>query len=260
MLRYSEWLDEAKALTFGSSRRVQHCNHNNTMSIRHDEDGFHAYCFRCSEGGFKSHGMRRIRDVFAEREFAYAKDVTFPLGYTKEIPAWAAVWFLQYGITMEEAASYGVGWDEKMQRIILPVYDRTVNPPTLEVVQARAVITGVVPKYLNQQGNNKSKVLFKSNDQRHDMAVITEDILSCIRVGKVTAAVCPMGTTLSYAQAAHLLHFKEIVIWLDNDAAGHKGAIKMKKVLEPLVPTRIITGTADPKCYDKAGITKMLGL
>jgi hypothetical protein len=226
------------------------------MKISHDDEGYHAYCFRCSEGGFKAHGLRRISDVFAEREFCYAKNITLPTDFTKEVPDFASVWYLKAGVNTEMAQGYGIGWSDKLQRVLLPVY----NGDELVVVQARAVHKGQHPKYLNQQGNKKSLTLFKSHSYTGSGAVvcITEDILSCIRVGEVVPCVCCMGTSLSDAQAGQLLGYDSVAVWLDNDQAGWKGSSKMHRKLSPVVSTRVIHAEADPKCYDNQAIKEII--
>lgn len=259
MLPYSEWLEEAQGLPLGRSKRVKHCNNNNTMKLSHDDDGFAAYCFRCSEGGVKSHGERRLRDLFAEKEFQYAQTVTLPEDYTLCVPPSAAVWYYGAGIGAELASSYQVGWSASLGRVILPVFDSTAG---LVVVQARAVDKRIKPKYLNQGGNRKASVLFRSHSctGTDDKVCITEDILSCIRVGEIMPAVCPMGTSLSDAQAGQLLQWNTALIWLDNDEAGWKGAAKMNRKLCSVMDTHIIRSTADPKCYDNQAIQQLTSI
>jgi hypothetical protein len=254
VLPYEEWLDSAQALPLGVSKRVKHCNHNTTMKISHDEDGYHAYCFRCSEGGFKKHGIQRIRDVFAEKEFCYAKDVRLPSDYTLDVPSTAAVWYYSVGISARTAREYGIGFSRNLDRVILPVY----HDGSLAVVQARAVRPGMQPKYLNQAGNNKASVLFKSHNTEGDTVCVTEDILSCIRVGEVIPCVSCMGTSMSDAQAAALMRYKNVIIWLDNDEAGHKGALRMHKKLRGVMNSCILTAQHDPKCYDREHISELL--
>jgi DNA primase len=253
MLPYDEWLDQAQALALGRSKRVKHCNHNTTMKISHDEEGYHAYCFRCSEGGFKGHGIQRIRDVFAEKEFQYAKVPRVPDDFTLDVPDSAAVWYYSYGISASLARSYGIGYSKSLDRVILPVY----VDDCLAVVQARAVRKGMQPKYLNQSGNKKGSVLFRSHNQGGDTVCVTEDILSCVRVGEVIPAVCPMGTSLSDTQAAQLLDYKTVLIWLDNDQAGWKGASRMHKALSMVMQSRIIKMDYDPKCYNQEQIKEI---
>jgi hypothetical protein len=256
MIPYAEWLDAAKELPLGRSKRIKHCNSNYTMKINHDEKGYSAYCFRCSDGGSKAHGVRRIRDLFAEREFQYAKDIILPDDYTMDIPPDQAVWLYRAGISKALAESYYIGYSPKLHRVILPVY----AAGKLVVTQGRAVDSWLKPKYLNQAGNNKSSYLFESHSctGAWNRVVITEDILSCIRVGEVCPAVCCMGTALSDAQAGRLLQWDEVFIWLDNDAAGWKGAVSMRKKLEPVCNVRIISSIADPRCYDNQAIERIL--
>ena len=255
MLPYLDWLEQAQALPLGRSKRVQHCNHNTTMKITHDEDGYHAYCFRCSEGGFKGHGVQRIRDVFAEKEFEYARQPTLPADFTLDVPASAAVWYYSYGISASLAREYSIGYSRRLDRVVIPVY----VAGALEVVQARAVRKGMQPKYLNQAGNKKGDILFRSHDTEGESVCITEDILSCIRVGEVMPCVCCMGTSLSLQQQAQLIQYSTILVWLDNDPAGWKGARKMYKALRPVVPdVRVIQSEHDPKLYTNEQIKEML--
>lgn len=264
MLPYSEWLENARALSLGHSKRVQHCGNSTSMKISHDEEGYHAYCFRCSDYGFKAHGLRRLRDVFAERRFMNAK-VQLPYDYTTDyqtIPEHAAAWLYKSGVSASCAASYGIGYSPAMDRIILPVYDGVVGG-TLAVVQARAVSPRHEPKYLNQEGVGKGEVLFVSHRgyEGPSCVCITEDILSAIRVGEVMPAVSPLGTSLSDAQAGKLAKCSTVYIWLDPDEAGEKGAIKMRrKLLTICKQVYIIKSTHDPKYYCNQEIKRILNL
>ncbi len=252
MLPYSEWLDIAQALRLGQSRRVQHCGNSTSMKVTHDDEGLSAYCFRCSEHGFKSHGIRRLSDVFAEREFI-KQGVQLPLDYTQVIPTIPATWLYKSGVSAPIAASYGVGWSERMRRVILPVYAGS-GWSDLAVIQARAVDAGHMPKYLNQEGVGKGGVLFVAHRAREvpscTSVVITEDILSAIRVdGAGVPAVSTLGTKLSDAQAGLLMQYDEIIIWLDPDEAGLTGAMKMRRKLMGCKKVRIVQSTHDPKEY-----------
>lgn len=258
MIPYSEWLDEAKGMPEGVRKRINHtCGGGRTMIISHDAEGFGCHCFRCNDGASMKHGLRPINKLFVSREEnKYRERVAMPDDCVRMLECDdtpAIVWLCQAGITERMMDEYRIMYSPNMRRVILPVYRGT----ELVFTQARAV-HGEKPKYLNPIADRQS-ILFESMPTYgDDRVVLTEDILSAIRVGEHVKTISLMGTSITHAQANQLTRFKRISIWLDGDEAGVKGAGAVRKMMSGIVPVDTILTTNDPKQYTNREIKEYL--
>jgi hypothetical protein len=90
--------------------------------------------------------------------------------------------------------------------------------------------------------------------------VLTEDILSCIRVGRLQQSASILGTSVSDARLVQLLaRFKRFAIWLDGDGPGQTAASKLRRTLELLgAEVRVIRTELDPKLHSNEEIRMCL--
>lgn len=256
----TSWQEQAELLRCGSRRRIQHCKDDNSMLISHDLTALSSHCFRCGFHGFIPHGFQRINDLTRRaREFkeqSTGKELRLPSDYTLEIPSRARAWYLQYGVSVELAQVYGIGYTEYLDRIVLPVYEQG----ELRAVQMRAVENGVKPKYMNPSAVPIQDVLFESEEGVVDTGVVTEDIISAIKVGRVLSTCSTMGTKMSSTRAWKISEkYSTCFVWYDNDSAGRTGARKAVQKLELLgVTCYQVRSEKDPKCYTRKEIKQIL--
>lgn len=256
----SDWQEQAELLRCGSRRRIAHCKDDNSMLISHDMTAIRAHCFRCGFNGFIPHGFQRISDLMRRakefKEQSKGEPLVLPKDYTLEVPSRARAWYLQYGISAELAKMYSIGYTEYYDRVVLPVYE----DGELQAIQMRAVEADVKPKYLNPSAIPIQDVLFESEEGRSSIGVLTEDILSSIKVGQVISSVSSMGTKMSDARAWKISEkFETCFVWYDSDLAGRTGAKKAIARLELLgVNCWNVRTEKDPKCYTRREIKKIL--
>lgn len=255
-----DWQEQALKLRCGTRTRIPHCKDDNSMLINHDLKGVSSYCFRCGFHGFLPHGVQRIADLVRRAKEYRAKSTGKPLvlpdDYTLDIPSHARAWYLQYGITAELAQCYSIGYSPDLERVVLPVYEAG----ELSAIQMRAVSEELKPKYLNPSAVPIQNVLFNSSEEKADIGVVVEDILSCIKVGQILPCSSTLGTKMSDARAYKLSNkYKSVIVWYDNDKAGRIGARKAIRQLELLgVETHRINTELDPKEYTRNQIKKIL--
>jgi len=257
----SAWLTVAESLVPGGRTRTV-CSFgcregDQSQLISHNEKGYHAFCFRCNESAFEGHGMMSIARIQKLRTIKASPDgeVKLPTDYTLDVPSRHAVWYYKYGIGDSLAREYRIGWSDELQRIIIPVYQGDF----LVAVQMRAVLTGHTPKYLNLGGKSIGGCMFYSQPIKpSETIIVTEDIMSAIKVGRVFNAVSIMGTTMTPARAMTLCSLtNKVIIWLDGDAAGIKGARRAEKQLGLYgIEARVIRTPKDPKDYSLQEIKK----
>lgn len=94
-----------------------------------------------------------------------------------------------------------------------------------------------------------------------DDLVLTEDILSAIRVGEVTEAWSLLGTSLEGGALPIIagLH-RRVRVWLDPDVAEGAGLWHLSKELRAYgVDATAVRTLKDPKFYNKEEIEAVLG-
>lgn len=265
-LRKESWLHLAKNLNPNTRRYYDHvdCGAGRTLVVSADENGWSAHCFRCNADGFEPYGTRNLSELqnvhyglLQRKDIAFEKgSCKLPADFTKEIPDYAAIWLYKAGIFKSTAEAYGFGWSDSIKRVVLPLYENG----RLVYMQARS-IDGRKPKYLNNSACSKSGILFKGNSLQGSTVVITEDILSAVRVSSLSiASVSTLGTQVSTEHANWIAQrYSKAVFWYDGDEAGRKGAENGTRLLSLLgVVVKAIRTTQDPKTYSNREILNIL--
>lgn len=250
MLDPASWLPEAQSLRVGGRARVSHdCGTDASMLVSHKADGYHAWCFRCGEGGFKRKEPT-LQDMVdmqrrAGEDRALRRSVSLPVPMDTSVREWpreARLWLYKAGLHDGLIQSLGIYFHRPTQRVVLPV----VEDGQVTYWQARAVMKGQEPKYLNPQVDRDTVLPRFGSGPR---IVLTEDFLSAARVGQVTEAWSLLGTNLKDPVLSRLVRDgRPVDVWLDPDKAGRKAAASITKALRTLgIEARNIISRRDPK-------------
>lgn len=264
------WLATAKTLQAGRRIRIECCAHDKSLMVSNEERGYRAYCFRCGPRGFVAHGdfsidqLRRRREEFALLQEAH---VRLPRDFTTEIPPNEAVWLYRAGVSTALAKHYGFGFSQFLRRVVLPVYGNGA----LVGFTARSTV-GAKPKYIERMADPTSAIFIAdpatSLPTTEDWPegsgpdlVITEDILSCVRVGRIgkrCAAI--LGTSANAEQLSKvLIGCRTVAVWLDPDRPGRVAAHKIERTLALQgYKTKRIRTVKDPKYYSNREIRRLL--
>jgi len=229
------------------------------MIVDHKEAGYSAYCWRCSDKGFHPHPQPSMAERLARLRAVQTAEATAAASLKPPMPAdfnpanWplpARVWLYKAGLGNDTIIRLGFYWHEPTKRVVMPVFDGG----RLAYWQARG-FDPKLPKYINP---TIDKPVFKQGDG--PLLVLTEDMLSAVRVGEVTAAWCAMGTSLTDTIIAEILRLgKPVRVWLDPDNAGVRGRRKYVPMLRAYgIDAQAIRSDRDPKLYSKEEITKFL--
>lgn len=256
-----DWLAIAKALPLGGQARTictDGCGSDASQLVSHNDRGYSRYCFRCKENEFESHGLRSISlidQARMSRAITDLNDLKLPDDFTTDVPAHAALWYYRFGISAELARSYGIGYSPSLNRVVMPVYENG----ELVTMQMRAVPRDMQPKYLNPSGKNMQRCLFESGVSS-GLTVITEDILSAIKVGRVVHATSILGTNMSDVRALKIAENNHTaLVWLDGDKAGIDGALHARnQLLMQNVEVHVVRTTKDPKAYSLDDIRRII--
>ena len=158
------------------------------------------------------------------------------------------LWLYKAGFSNDEIRRHGWYWNPRMQRVILPVEQdgKTIY------WQGRGFDSGR-PKAINPVANREGLVA-KYGDG--DWVALTEDILSAAKVGSVGEAWALLGTVLSYSTALALADARRpVLLMLDDDPAGRRGAAEASKTLNLLgVWNKQVYFGKDPKLIPRSTI------
>ena len=250
------WRDIANSLTIGNKRRIPHCGSDNSAIVSKSIKGLHIHCFRCGLQEFVPVNEWSLKELLAAREVqkelrsntGRMPNDSVPLS-DPSVPREARLWVLRAGITPELATdALGIMWSDRYKRVMCPIRQG--------VILARSVYKEIKPKYLLL--GSRSGAFFHMPNEGKPL-VLTEDILSAYRVYQAGySAGAVLGTSLPTEIAYEIAtKYKDVLLWLDPDAAGRKGAIAVKKSLA-LYPVRVraikTKYTCDPKYLSVAQI------
>lgn len=223
------------------------------MKITSNEKGISFHCFKCGATAWVWHADQTYRSRKV-REDEISKMQTeknrsgygLPVDFSHTIASAGLAWLGSGGWTSDLIEKHGVGWSDKLQRVILPVKPQGYT--------ARAVFPDQQPKYLEKAPDNA----FWLSSTIVNTLAITEDILSAGRVGEFMPTQALLGTTVGIC--APPVSVSEVVLWLDNDRAGKRCRAAFKRKLQwfPSIVLRDIETPKDPKCYSRDEIKEIL--
>jgi len=256
------WLEAAQKLPEGQSERFYCCGKDKGANIFHTEDGYSLYCFRDSDHNqFHSHGYRNYKELLEVKKrnaealkVLQSERLQLPRDFTLDIPPEGMLWLLKASITPYMARQFGFGWTPYFQRVILPVH----SDGKLVYYQARAVLKGQDPKYLNPKVDRASILYWRRHSTDMSRVIITEDILSAARVGKHINTVSLLGTKITPQQANQIAEYEHVTTWLDPDKAGIEGGKKIRKILGLATKVSNIITPKDPKLLSDMQIREQL--
>lgn len=251
MLDPASFRDHTTYLPAGRNVRVDHdCGGGRTLKVEHKEDGYSAYCWRCSDHGWIPHPRPSLSERLAKlaairnEEYKDSSPVVLPQPMQpdpQQWPAVARVWLYKAGLSNDDITALGFYYCERTARVVMPVYDNG----KLVYWQARG-FDKARAKYINPNTNKDHLVARYGSG---DVLVLTEDMLSAYKVGRVAEGWACMGTSLSDAMLARIASQNRPVLFMfDPDAAGMKARLAARSKLGAMgIPTRIVRLNKDPK-------------
>jgi len=248
-----------------TSRFIQHeacpsCGSRDNLA-RYD-DG-HAWCFGCgySERGTVSYATT----IMAAAEQKQEKGIHgLPADFSYSIDYIGKTWLDKYSLTNSEIRSNKIGWSIEgvyfkkkdihiHPMLIFPVFDIAGN---LLFWQGRN-FGDEGPKYMTFGYKEKIYHILENNAIA-DTIVLTEDLVSAIKVSRVCSTMPLFGSTVSLERLKTLsARFKHLRIWLDMDKVTE--ALKTRLKASLLFETaEVIVAEKDPKEYNTEDIRNFL--
>lgn len=226
----------------------------------------HAWCFGC--GYFESPKLEvRIQKTFptiTNDSFNWPMSesggthLAIPDDTTAYLPTRVLTWIKKYGITGAECKDNLFGWSEAAQMLVMPVYsgsswfDSTTRGRLLMWQGRYFGPNEKHPKYLTR--GRAEDVLHLLDFVQTDALVLTEDLISAIKVGRQFSTVPLFGSNLSLERIVRLSKItKRLVIWLDDDK--YEEALKFRNRAAQYIPNvHVLRTPKDPKEYNDEAI------
>ena len=193
-------------------------------------------------GKFLGDAVVDTKSFVEEIEKFFHKEPAAPLPkyHEQALSGWALYhpYLETRGIDFETAVELKIGYDERTNRIVIPVYhkgdivgwqkrsipDGEWGPGTKPPAE-----TGYTPKYLNPPGFPKHSVLYnldRVTDRGERTILLVESPFSVIKAEAlgIKNAVATFGASPSPEQLSQLRKFDKVYVWYDDDDAGYRGA------------------------------------
>lgn len=139
------------------------------------------------------------------------------------------IWFFARGFVWQTVDNWKIRWDEGNEQLVIPIY---CGGDLVGTVSRNS--PGVMPKYINSPGLEKSQVLFGLPQDKVDTIIIVEGPMDAMWLwGIGQASVALLGLTISPAQVSLLQQagVGTIILAMDNDSAGEEAKYRHAKML-----------------------------
>lgn len=217
----------------------------------------HAWCFGC--GYFRQPKLEaRIQQAFTPRLVPNTGEsqgvVALPDDFMSYVPMRALTWLKKYGIMSSEISDNCFGWSEEKQLLIMPVFSGSScndkdSRGRLLMWQGRYFGPDKDhPKYITK--GSPEQILHFIDNMMTDSIILTEDLISAIKVGRQFCAAPLWGSVVSLDRIIRLSKMtNSLMIWLDADKRAD--AIKYRNRAAQYIPkVGVIRTERDPKEYN----------
>lgn len=203
------------------------------------------YCFSCgySKSVFVGKNIRKSAKSSGEKTKLWLPNSSSPISSV------ALNWLASYGIFTEDIEKYQIFWTKEKKALVFPFYDEQQR---LVFYQLR-YFDG--PKRWKSYG--EKPIVYLGTGTR---VVLVEDIISAIKVSKITTAIPLFGSTIDVKKLLQIRkQYDNITIWLDYDKAQSKKTKHIIATTKTLFKeTNQIVTEKDPKAYSTEEIRDKL--
>lgn len=188
------------------------CGSSDARAIYDD----HEYCFSCKDNT----GNKRSLTYYRNEAKQHYTTMILPEDFEYSIDKQGLTWLSKYSLTQKEIIVNRFGWSNKgiflkksnttiAPLLVFPVFNEDGH---LMMYQCRN-FGEVGPKYLTYGAKDHLHILGEG-----DTIVLTEDLISAIKVSRITSAMPVWGSFLSPENAKRLSsRFSKAYMWLDKD-------------------------------------------
>lgn len=218
--------------------------------------GWRMYCHRCGASRvIKKEGVAspstlisRVNGLLSAVK-PKSRVVYLPEDFdTSYLPFTAKTWLRKYGVTDDEIKRYRFGYSERMNRLVMPVF----NGGELVYWQGRRLSGNKdEPKYLSMKSTT-GYAFFELVTKGATDVVLVEDVVSAVvlrRAGYDCIALLGSFVGDKVFKRLQELELQNICVWLDPDKRAEATRFARRMSGLGFSATCLVTPTKDPKDY-----------
>lgn len=180
-----------------------------------------AHCFSCNYHQFPKHYVPRLKELNVAKAL-------LPSDFTREVPATALKWLLQYGLPWSYWKDQ-IGYSPSEERLVFLVgsptqfsIGRYVGLALSERTPRKWYVWGDSHKHAEIVAACSSSDAVPSGAEAQDKIVLCEDLVSAHKIANAGFVAMPLfGVNWHPCHVYYLMQAqKPIVLWLDKDQAG----------------------------------------
>lgn len=209
------------------------------FGVKHVDDAYLWHCFNCGNSGYyrsrETVSRIKLMSGITKPDDINVLSIRYKHHSEKDLHKFnimGQLWLGQYGFTPEMVEEYNIR--EIDDGIVLPFggYTEINRGYQLRRYDKKPKYITTVPRSMSKSHYIKSSDMFMG-----DKLVVVEDLLSAYKLHYAGySTLCLLGTKLDTGILPDILldNHSRVVLWLDDDAAGHVGAMKLFKELSPV--------------------------
>lgn len=231
----------------------------NRLYVKNVDGAYLWHCHNCGDSGYyrPKETTKRILDLSAtvddlsKRNIIEYGDLKNKIHKIDDMPVEAQLWLSRYEIDDVLTDEYGICYiTHPLSGIVLPVWK---DYYTIVGYQIRAFKEGL--KYISY---TTSKYSYLPQDKYSECLLVTEDLLSSYKLHKAGfATLCLLGTKMSPDAFSICAQYDKVVLWLDDDEAGHSSMLRLTKEISPVCTNTTAIVSAQPKEFSIEKLSAM---
>ena len=200
------------------------------LYVKNVDGAYMWHCHNCGDSGFfrPKETVARMKASSAVLKSERPLEM-YPMELAKaqysDFPIEAQMWLEQYEFDEEMCLKYGI--KANSDGVFLPT-------------KYRVLLTGYQQRRYNKKPKYITNTRYTHSYIDGDMnkpLVIVEDLLSSYKLNYVGyPTLCLLGTKLDPTGLIIVSGHKRVVVWLDDDEAGHKASMQIFKEIGPVCP------------------------
>lgn len=214
---------------------------------------------------FFKENYQSVDDLLEELDSYFKTDSTglsLPYYHRRVLDAWLVIhpyMTIDRGIHPEVLKRYSVGWDESVNKIVIPHFWKGTlvgwqkrkldSPHWPKTPQFEKIVDKdgnehqvPTPKYKNSKAFPKYETLYNWDtvkERKKTEVLVVESVLSVLKAetfreqGDLSwdGVLSTFGSKVTDHTVKHLSTFEKVIVWFDNDKSGWYGALKLIKQL-----------------------------
>ena len=202
------------------------------LYVKNVDGAYMWHCHNCADSGYyrpreTASRIRENKAVWIGRSHETpVAHVTPKTTFFEEFDERGQRWLLEYGFDAGLSSLFSIF--ESNTGVVLPIWD------DMENVGYQIRRYDMKPKYLTF-----TRAQFSYLNNNTEVLVLVEDLLSSYKLSAAGySTLCLLGTKLDPKAFSKLLtrdKYKRVVIWLDDDEAGHKAGMRVFRDISPLI-------------------------